>query len=61
MSNFLDWLFARLSERSTWAGATTLLTAAGVAVSPDQANLIATAGVAVVGAIFAFTKDKPGA
>lgn len=54
---FKRWIFARLRERSTWAGAVSVLTAAGVSLKPDQADAIIAAGVAVAGAVFALTKD----
>ncbi len=54
----LDWLIARLSERSTWLGLVGLVSAFGVAVSPEQTTVIAAAGVALAALIAAFTKDK---
>jgi hypothetical protein len=56
--NFLKWLAARLSERSTWLGITGLATAAGLNANPDQVNAVVTVGVAVAGAVLTFTKDK---
>lgn len=53
----LHWILDRLKERSTWVGLTTAITAIGVGLSPEEASAIATAGVAVAGAIIAFTKD----
>jgi hypothetical protein len=35
----------RLQERSTWAGFALLLTAAGIAVDPEQMGLIITIGM----------------
>jgi len=54
MNNILD----RLSEPSTWRGIVALLTALGISISPEQMQLIITAGLALIGAIGAFTKDK---
>lgn len=55
----MDWLWERLKERSTWVGIITFLTSAGViALGPEQAEAVIALGVAVVGAILAFTKDK---
>lgn len=54
----LDWFIDRLKERSTWIGLTALLSALGIALSPEQAEAIAIGGVAVAGVIAAFTKDK---
>lgn len=56
MKKFLEWIVERLSERSTWIGIIGVVGSLGVAVSPEQADAIATAGIAVVGAILAFTK-----
>ena len=53
-----DYILARLKERSTWLGLVTLVTVAGVALSPEQQEAIVAAGVAVAGAISAFTADK---
>ncbi len=46
-----------LTEPSTWRGLVWLLTAAGLAVSPDQQAAIAAAGMAIAGAIGAFVTD----
>jgi hypothetical protein len=51
MNASIDWLLARLAENSTWRGIILLLTAAGVILSPDQANAITAAGLAIVGLI----------
>ncbi|WP_198148244.1 hypothetical protein [Elstera litoralis] len=57
----MNWLFDRLAERSTWLGVVGLLSAVGVAVSPEAKEAIATAGVAVAAAIAILTKDTPPA
>lgn len=49
-----------LTERSTWLGVLTLLGVVGVSVSPEQKELIVSAGLAVGAVILAFTKDKTG-
>jgi hypothetical protein len=36
MNPALSYIYARLSEPSTWRGIIALVTAAGVALSPDQ-------------------------
>ncbi|MGE0718410.1 MAG: hypothetical protein AB7P02_23385 [Alphaproteobacteria bacterium] len=59
MDKVLDFLKARLKERSTWIGLTTLLTAVGVSLSPEAVEAIAAAGVAVAGAVFVLFPDKP--
>lgn len=53
----MQFIFDRLKERSTWAGLVGLLTAAGVGLTPEKADAIISAGVAVVSLIFVFTKD----
>lgn len=55
MKNFI---LARGKEASTWRGLIALVTAAGVAVSPAQADAIVALGLAVIGAIGVFTKDN---
>lgn len=52
-----EWIVARLRERSTWIGLTGLLTALGLALEPEQAEAIVVAGIAIGGAVAAFTKD----
>ena len=53
----LNWR-SLLTEPSTWRGLVWLLTAAGLAVSPDQQAAIAAAGMAIAGAIGAFFPDQ---
>jgi uncharacterized membrane protein len=53
-----SYLLERLKEPSTWRGLTALLTAVGVALSPDQVNAIVSAGLALMGVLGVFTKDK---
>lgn len=53
----MDWILERLNEASTWRGITALLTAAGIAITPEQAAAITAAGMAVIGLIGVFTKD----
>jgi hypothetical protein len=52
------YLLARLSEASTWRGLAALLTAIGVTLSPEQTNAIVGLGLAIIGALGVFTKDK---
>lgn len=54
-----DYVLNRLREPSTWRGIVALLTAAGVAMSPDQQAAIVAAGLAVIGVIGAFIPDSP--
>jgi uncharacterized membrane protein len=54
----LNWIKARLSEASTWRGIVALLTAVGVTMTPEQAEAIIAAGLALIGVLGVFTKDK---
>lgn len=51
MKTLVSWALNRLAENSTWRGIILLLTAAGVAISPEQAAAITSAGLALVGLI----------
>lgn len=51
------YIIDRLSETSTWRGIIALVTAAGIALSPEQANAITAAGLGVIGVIGAFFPD----
>ncbi len=55
------YLLARLAEPSTWRGILALVTAAGVALTPEQSSAIIAAGLAVIGLIGVFTADKNSA
>jgi len=54
----LDYTLDRLAEASTWRGLVFVASAAGMAVDPDKAAAIASAGMALVGAINIFRKEK---
>ena len=56
--NARAYLLDRLREPSTWRGFVALLTAFGVALSPEQTAAIISVGLAVVGAIGAIAPDK---
>jgi len=53
----LQFLIDRLRERSTWLGLIAIISAAGVAISPEQVEAIAIAGAAIAGAVAVFTAD----
>lgn len=53
-----DFILNRGKEASTWRGIVALLTAAGVALSPEQGEAVVALGLAVIGAIGVFTADK---
>jgi hypothetical protein len=61
MKGIVDFLIARLGERSTWLGVCTLLSVVGVKVfaSPEFANQFAGAGLAIVGVVAVLLKDRP--
>lgn len=56
-----QYILARLKERSTWLGIISIVTVAGVALSPEQSEAIVNAGVAVAGVVAVFTPDAPKA
>jgi len=58
MNPALSYIYARLSEPSTWRGIIALVTAGGVALSPDQVDKIVAAGLALIGLIGAFMPDR---
>lgn len=51
------WLCERACERSTWLGLIALATACGWMASPEQADAIVQAGVAIGGLLAACTRD----
>lgn len=51
------YLIERLHEASTWRGLIAIATAAGVTISPEQAEAIVAAGLAVIGLLGAFLPD----
>ena len=55
----MQWILDRLNEASTWRGIVGLLTAAGVAVSPDMSAQIIATGLALMGVINVFRKEHP--
>ena len=54
----MNWIKKRLKEQSTWKGLVWLLTACGVALTPEQTEAIITAGLSLAGIIDIFTKEK---
>jgi hypothetical protein len=54
----LDFILARGKEASTWRGLVALVTATGVAVSPELTEAIVALGLAVIGVLGVFTVDK---
>ena len=58
--NFLTWILKRLKEPSTWRGIIAMLTASGIALTPDQGAAITAVGLGLIGLVGAFTPDKGG-
>jgi hypothetical protein len=55
----MNALIERMKEPSTWRGLIAILTACGVALTPEQTEAIVAGGLAVIGLIGVFTSDKP--
>jgi len=53
-----EWIIARLRERSTWLGVVSAATALGLRASPEQQQAVISIGLALAGAIAAFTADR---
>ena len=53
------WLLARLREPSTWRGLVWILTVSGVLLTPEQAEAIMLAGMALAGLFGVFLSDAP--
>jgi len=53
----MEYIIARLKEASTWRGIVAIITALGVALSPDQVEAIVAAGLAVIGLVGVFVPD----
>ena len=51
-------ILLRLKEESTWRGIITVAALAGLALSPEQADAIVKAGLALISAIWIFTPEK---
>ena len=60
MKRLLAFLIDRLDERSTWVGLVGILSALGIALTPDQIELIVVAGLALWGLVEAFLPDPNG-
>lgn len=54
----VNYFTERLAEPSTWRGILAFLTGCGIAFSPEQAAAITAGGLAMIGLVGAFTKDK---
>jgi len=54
----LQFILERGKEASTWRGLVAIATAAGVSLSPELGEAIVAFGLAVIGILGVFTKDK---
>lgn len=54
----MNAIIDRLKEQSTWRGIILVLTAVGVKFEPSQAEAIIASGLAIVGLINVFRKEK---
>lgn len=53
-----QFFIERLKERSTWQGLIAILSALGVAITPEMALKIISAGTALAGFVSVITADK---
>jgi hypothetical protein len=53
-----NYLLNRMREASTWRGMVAMITALGVALSPDQQTAVISLGMAIVGALGVFLPDQ---
>ena len=56
--NMLHYTLARLKESSTWKGIAAFAAAAGLALSPEHWDAIATAAIGLIGLIEVFRKEN---
>lgn len=54
----MQYLIDRLAEQSTWRGLILLATSLGLVLSPEQQAAIIALGLAAVGSINVFRKEK---
>lgn len=59
MKNLLNYLAARLRERSTWLGIIGFASTVGVTLKPEYNEAIISAGVGLASALAMLTADKP--
>lgn len=59
MTKLQAYVWGRLKEPSTWRGVAAAITAAGVALEPDQIELIVSIGVGIIGLIGMVMPDMP--
>ena len=54
----MEWILERLKEGTTWAGIVSVATAGGLVFTQVQSEAIIALGMAIIGAILAYRKDK---
>lgn len=54
----MNKILARLKEKTTWQGFIAIAALAGLQLSPENADLIVQAGIALAAAILIFTKES---
>ena len=57
MGNIAKWFVDRAKEKTTWYGIVALISAAGIAISPELKESVAVAGMAIAGLLATITKD----
>ena len=57
LMGILSWVLARAQERSTWFGIVSLLSSAGMAISPELQAAAAQLGLAFSGVLLIWTKE----
>jgi hypothetical protein len=60
MNGIFDWVLARTQEKSTWIGLASLLSSAGIAVSPELQTAATEVGLAVSGLVLVLTREHSG-
>jgi hypothetical protein len=55
----MDYLVSKLKEKSTYAGLLALLSAAGLAIDPEQFAAVATVVMSLVGVFEVFRRERP--
>lgn len=53
-----DLIIRKLGEKTTWIGIVGLVTAAGVAISPELSDAIANVGLAIASLALVWFKEK---
>ena len=57
MNRIIDWVLARAQERTTWYGLASLLSAIGIAISPELQTAVVQVGLSVSGLVLIWKKE----